>query len=1008
MARTVPSSPARWRIELLHDAAPGRARLKIPALRGCNGLATTLAEEIAACPGVEAVRATPATGSLVVRWSPERPAGPVLASVTRAVAGVANLPATAIEPEAPTETGAAAPRRTRQAPGARPAPAGPLVRPAAPDAVPWHAFDDGAVCRRLGTSKRGLSAAEARRRLAAGDNSLPEPAETSSLAMLARQVNTAPVYLLGGAAAISVATGGLVDALAIAVVVAANTVTGFLTEQASERTIRSLALGAPLTARVRRGGRTLEVPLNEIVPGDVLALGPGDYVAADARLLEGDRLYLDEAALTGESLPCLKEAQLTLAADTALANQRNRVFRGTVVTGGSGLAVVCDTGLATELGRIQSATEEASAPTTPLERQLERLSYQLTLLSAAACAGVFGVGALRRLPALELLRSTISLGVAAVPEGLPAVATSTLAMGIRRMGRQRTSIRQMNAVETLGAIQVLCLDKTGTLTLNRMRVAAVAAGGAAAGPLFDRPVGELPPAALRRLLQTLALCSEVESADGAGWTGSPTEVAMAELAEAESIDVRRLRASRPRRALRQRSDEQRFMVAVHGRGAGRAYVKGSPLEVLALCSHELRGGRRLKLDAKRRERIRAENDAWAGQALRVLGVADGPPPGNGRPPQDLTWLGLIGLEDPLRPGTARLVHELQDAGIRPVMITGDQAATAEAVARRLGLARGRPLRVLEAARIADMDPEVLEGLARSTDVFARVTPADKLRIVTALQRSGQVVAMTGDGLNDGPALKASDVGIAMGEAGQDVARRVADVVVEDNRLETLIDAVAQGRTTYGNIRKSIHYLLSTNLSEIGLMLSALALGLESPLSPLQLLWINLATDVAPAIALGLDPPEPDVMARPPRDPDTPMIGRSDLWRIAREGTVLTAGALAAYLAARAFHGPGTRAGSVAFTTLTSAQLLHALNCRAEQFGCSALHRLQPNRLLSVSVGGALGLQVAALLLPPARRLLGTMLPLPVDLGLILAGSLVPLLINDRLKAAASPPAEVSP
>ncbi|MGD9387089.1 MAG: HAD-IC family P-type ATPase [Gammaproteobacteria bacterium] len=1005
MARTVPTSAARWRIELLHDAAPGRARLRIPALRGCNGLAATLAEEIAACPGVEAARVTPASGTLVLRWPADQPTDAVLGAVSKAVAGVAGLPPASVAPEPPA--GAPPARATARPTVARPGAEATGDRPAAPDAVAWHALEAGACCRRLGTSARGLAAAEARRRLAESDNSLPEPAEASSLAMLARQVNTPPVYLLGGAAAISVATGGLVDALAIAVVVAANTVTGFLTERASERTIRSLALGAPLTARVRRGRRTVEIPLVEVVPGDLLVLGPGDYVAADARLLEADRLYLDEAALTGESLPCLKAARTTLAADTPLAGQRNRVFRGTVVTGGSGLAVVCDTGLATELGRIQSATEEASAPTTPLERQLERLSYQLTLISGAACAGVFGVGALRRLPALELVRSTISLGVAAVPEGLPAVATSTLAMGIRRMGRQRTSIRQMNAVETLGAIQVLCLDKTGTLTQNRMRVAAVSAGGAAAGPMLGRPVGELPAGALKRLLETVALCSEAESADGAGWTGSPTEVAMMELAEAEGADPRRLRASRPRRSLNHRSDEQRYMIAVHGRGRGRAYMKGSPPEVLALCTHELRDGRRLKLGARRREAIRAENDDWAGQALRVLGVADGPAPVDGRAPEGLTWLGLVGLEDPLRPGTERLVRELQDAGIRPVMITGDQAATAEAVARRLGLARDRPLRVLEAARIAEMDPQALEGLARSTDVFARVTPADKLRIVTALQRSGRVVAMTGDGLNDGPALKASDVGIAMGEAGQDVARRVADVVVEDNRLETLIDAVAQGRTTYGNIRKSIHYLLSTNLSEIGLMLSALALGLESPLSPLQLLWINLATDVAPAIALGLDPPEPDVMAQPPRDPDAPMIGRSDLWRITREGVVITAGALAAYLAARLFHGPGARAGSVAFTTLTSAQLLHALNCRAEHAGFSGLSRLQPNRLLSLSVGGALGLQAAALVVPPARRLLGTMLPLPVDLALIAAGSLVPLVLNDRLKAAATPPAEVS-
>jgi Ca2+-transporting ATPase len=427
-------------------------------------------------------------------------------------------------------------------------------------------------------------------------------------------------------------------------------------------------------------------------------------------------------------------------------------------------------------------------------------------------------------------------------------------------------------------------------------------------------------------------------------------------------------------------------------------VKGSPGEVLERCTHWCRDGLIEPLDQGTRECILRGNERMAGDALRVLGVAyaEGDS-GRDADAHDLVWLGLAGLTDPVRPGMADLMQQFHGAGIETVMITGDQSATAYAIGRELGLSNGQPLQILDSLALDKLDPELLSGLGRKVHVFARVSPAHKLRIVRALQQAGSVVAMTGDGINDGPALKAADIGVAMGGAGSEVARQVADVVVEDDNLHTLVDAVAHGRAIYANIRKSIHYMLSTNSAEIEVMFASLVLGLGQPLNPMQLLWINLITDIFPGLALSLEPADPELMSQPPRDPAEPVVRRQDLGRMAIESGVISVGALAAYGVGLARYGQGTQAGTLAFNTLTLAQLLHSLSCRSDDPVLFGEHRLAPNPYMDLALGGSLALQGLAVLVPPLRALLGTSLPGLLDLAVIGAGATLPLLLNEATK-----------
>ena len=968
-------------------------------MNACAWLTQRIAEHAA----VTTARANHLTGSITVTWQAALATQHDIVHWIQQC--VPHLPRSAESPAITSVVAVLPPRDER---GTR------TVPPAAAESTtrPWHALPIATLLRELESDlNRGLPATTAADRLQRyGPNALTETPPRPDWAIFADQFRSLPTALLGVSAAVALITGGALDAAVIAAVMLFNGGLGFITERQAERTIRSLGHYGPRVAPVLRDGRVIEQPVENLVPGDVLQLTPGTAVAADARVVTSHRLTIDEAALTGESVPTRKQTE-TLALNQPLADRTNMVYQGTHTTGGSGSAVVIATGMDTELGRIQALLGTADAPETPMQQQLDRLGRQLVIASGVICVGVFGLGLWRGYGFLPMLKSAISLAVAAVPEGLPTVATTTLALGIRNMRQQNTLMRQLPAVETLGSVQTLCFDKTGTLTLNRMTALAVATGRghyARNGNALLDGTGNAATDGERELLQRLltvaALCNDTHvqhQSNGRLLDGSATESALVDLGLAYGLDVDAVRATMPRRHTHYRAEHRNYMVTLHEVESNpRRYVavKGSPNEVLALCDGYVLDGHLVPLDPARRETLRAANDTLAAQALRVLAFADGWADDDAIPAGGLIWLGLIGMADPTRDGIAELMRTFHGAGITTVMITGDQSATAYAIAKQLNLNNGSPVEILDSEKLDAIDPEVLTALAPRVQVFSRVSPAHKLQIVRALQRSGRVVAMTGDGVNDSPALKAADIGIAMGNSGTDVARSVADVVLADDNLRTMATAVEQGRTIYSNIRKAVRFLLSTNLSEIEVMVATTALGLGAPLSPLQLLWINLLSDVFPGLALAVEPAEPDVMRRAPRDPKRPILDSGDLRRTLFEATTISAGALAAYFYGIRRYGPGPQASTISFMSLIVAELVQAYSCRSETHRFYDRPHLASNPYLHMAVGGSLALQLATPYIPPLRRLLG-LAPLGVvDVVVVAAAAAIPFFANEFTKA----------
>ena len=843
-----------------------------------------------------------------------------------------------------------------------------------------------------------------------GPNSLPESVSRSGFSIFIDQFKSLPVALLAAAAGLSVVTGGVADAIVILAVVGINGTIGYVTESAAEKTIQSLQHLVRPQADVIRDAQPVTVAAEQLVPGDIQILRPGTYIAADSRLIEAEHLSVDESVLTGESLPVAKTVEPIAGEHTPLADRVSMVYMGTLVTGGQGLAVVVATGAFTEVGKLQQLVSEADAPETPMERQLNRLGNQLVAISGAACGVVFFIGLLRGYGFLAMLKTAISLAVAAVPEGLPAVATTTLALGIRKMLQHRVLIRHLDAVETLGSVQTICFDKTGTITRNKMSVIRIHTGMksiAVDEGRFSCDGGWIDPLRCEELLRTIqavALCNETRVTREQGeiiLNGSPTENALIHLAMHAAVDVIRLREQYPLLKTSYRSENRMFMGTLHAVDDHSRLIawKGSPLEVLAMCGFQIKDGRKVPLSEDDLFQIELENERMAGAALRVLGVAYCEAEND----EDLAredgclWLGLIGMADPVRPGVKELIDQFHQAGIDTVMITGDQSATAYAIGKELDLSRGRQLEILDSTHLADLGEEVIQALAERVQVFARVSPAHKLQIVMALQRAGRVVAMTGDGINDGPALKAADIGIAMGIGGTDIAREVADVVLEEDNLETMIIAVRDGRTIYDNIRKALHFLLATNFSEIMVMFLAVAAGLGAPLNAMQLLWINLISDIFPGLALALEPPEPGVLHRPPRPPEEPIVKTADFKRLTFESAALSISAMGAYGYGVMKYGVGPRASTMVFQGLTLGQLLHAISCRSEHHSVFSREKLPPNNILNAALGASLAMQVLTLVVPGLRRLLGTA-PIGVVDGMVIGASAVlPFLVNEATK-----------
>ena len=836
----------------------------------------------------------------------------------------------------------------------------------------WHALAADAVTAELRTDAiGGLSGAEVQRRLALhGPNELAQAAAVSGLAIFARQFASLVVGILIVAAALSAALGERIDAVAIIAIVVLNALIGFLQEQRAERAVAELRRITAPRARVLRDGLAANVPAAALVPGDLLLVEAGDLVAADARLIEGAGLATNEAALTGESMPVMKSAGVC-APQTPLAERDNMLFVGTAVTRGGGRALVVATGMATEFGKIAGLLETASSDQTPLQRRLDRVARRLLWSCLAIVTLVFALGLMRALPIFELLLSAISLAVAAIPEGLPAIVTVALALGVSRMARRNALVRRLHAVETLGCAQVICTDKTGTLTLGEMTARKIVAGDrlfeitgegySTQGAIFaDGESLAEADAQLADLLRAAIACNDAHLSAHEGRpaiVGDPTEGALLVLAAKAGITGERTAAEMRRVGALAFTSERKRMTVIMKTAAGlMAYVKGAPEVVLERCSHQrVRDGSR-PLSAEDRARIIEANAMMASDALRVIACARrrlGPaalelksPLDEAEVERDLELLGLIGMHDPPRAEAREAVRECETAGIRIVMITGDHPQTAAAIARELGILHPRDA-VLGGAELDRLSDRELRERVRDISVYSRVTAEHKLRIVRAWKARGVVVAMTGDGVNDAPALKEAAIGVAMGISGTEVTKQAADIVIADDNFATIVAAIEEGRGIYDNIAKTLQYLIGGNFGELMVMLLAGIAGWPLPLLPIQLLWVNLVSDGLPALALASDPIDRDVLRRPPRAPDAEIISRAFLGRVALVGCLSAAVTLAAFGYALHQGMDLARARNTAFFVLVVEELMRAFGARSADKSLWQLGVLTNLRLLWV-------------------------------------------------------------
>jgi Ca2+-transporting ATPase len=834
---------------------------------------------------------------------------------------------------------------------------------------PAHTLAPPDVCALLKTSPAGLRGVEAAQRLARdGANALHEAPPVPPWRLLVAQLSNVLILILLAATALSALLGHRVEAIAITVIVLFAVLLGFVQELRAERALRALqALSAP-RATVLRDGEPTVLAAREVVRGDVLLLATGQRVAADARLLEAVQLALDEAALTGESVPVDKVAQALCSADAPVAERNNMVHAGTAVARGRGVAIVTATGMDTEFGRIATLLQSVQATRTPLQRTLDQLGGQLARAALVVVLIIVGLGLARGQPFVEMLVFGIALAVAVVPEALPAVVTISLALGVQRLARRGALVRQLAAVETLGSTSVICSDKTGTLTRDEMTLRQIALADAADVALIDvtgagyAPEGAFLRAgapfasdgALAELLRAAALCGDAQVVrdEATGhWQaqGDPTEAALVVAAAKGGLHKAALEVQCPRVGEIPFAPEARSMTTLHAIDGGVvAITKGAPEVVLAACTHCRTLTGVVPLDEARTAALLASAQSMAARALRVLALAARSDATLDSANADLTLLGLAGLMDPPREEARAAIAACRSAGVRVVMITGDHPLTAQAIADELGLLTDTaPGRVVTGRELDAMGDAALARAVRTIAVHARVSPAHKLRVVRALQAHGEVVAMTGDGVNDAPALKQADIGIAMGRSGTDVAREAAAMTLVDDNFATIVAAVEEGRGIYANIRKYLLFLLSSNIGEIGLMAATALAGLPLPLTAVQLLYVNLATDGLPALALAVDPQERDVMQRPPRQRRTGLFTRpvvilllvAGLWSAA-VNTALFAWALASGRSV-------AQAMTLSFATLVLIQFFNALNFRNPRG--SALRRPFANRWLNLAI-----------------------------------------------------------
>lgn len=866
-----------------------------------------------------------------------------------------------------------------------------------PPGTAWHAAPAAAVLDRLGTGPDGLDAAEAGRRLQLhGPNRLPRGRRRSALLRFLLQFHNLLIYVLLAAAVMAAALGHPTDAAVILAVTLINAIIGFIQEGRAERALDAIRAMVDPVASVVRNGRRITIPAEAVVPGDVVLLEAGDRAPADLRLIRARSLRMDEALLTGESVPVEKQAE-PVASDAAVGDRLSMAFSGAFVTAGQGSGVVVATGADTELGRISALIGTVEQLATPLVRQMDQFARQVTIAVLAVSVLVFAYAVLIGPYGLdEAFMTVVGLAVAAIPEGLPAVMTITLAVGVRRMARRNAIVRRLPAVETLGAVSVICSDKTGTLTRNEMTARTVvtaggetAVGGAGYAPEgdFRSPAGApVDPAAdglIRELTLAALLCNDASlRRKGEDWTidGDPMEGALVALAAkagwARDEDRRRF----PRLDEIPFDSRHRYMATLHARpgAAPVCFVKGAPERILALCARMATADGERPLDpAPWHARLHALADG--GQRVIALARRQMPHEARAIAPEDLagglTLLGLVGLIDPPRPEAIAAIAECRAAGIRVKMITGDHAATAGAIARQLGLAEDpRTVTGQDLDAVAD---DGLRALARDASVFARTSPEHKLRLVEALQADGSVIAMTGDGVNDAPALKRADVGVAMGHKGTEAAKEASEMVLADDNFASIVAAVREGRTVYDNLTKVIAWTLPTNGGEAATVVLAILFGMTIPITPVQILWINMVTAVALGLALAFEPTEPGTMARPVRPPGQALLSGRLVWRILFVSALMVAGTFGIYSWADGRGLPVETARTMAVNTLVVMEIFYLFSVRYVHGTALTLRGVLGTPAVLAGVATVVAAQLAFTYLPPLQAVFGSR---PVSLG----------------------------
>lgn len=872
----------------------------------------------------------------------------------------------------------------------------------------WHARDAKNVTDVLGVEPTvGLTTSQVNeRQLRFGRNALQKVRPRPAWKLFVDQFKSIVIALLAIAALVSFLTNDIAEAIAILIVLIINAAVGFSTEWQAGRALDALRRQTRTISRVRRNAFETTVDAEELVPGDIVVLNSGDRVPADHRLLEAFRLETEESALTGESATVDKSVE-PVSQQTSLAERKCMLYLGTAIAAGRALAVVVSTGSTTELGQIGRLVSLSTKESSPLQIQLTRLGRQLVYLVVIIAVLVMMTGWLRGDGLWIMVEVGISLAVAAVPEGLPAVTTLILALGVLRMARRHAIMRRLPAVETLGSTTVICADKTGTLTENRMRVREYYLSDGRRVEVDKGQTSLDGDELLEQAVRIGVLCNEAsfreDASDESRTIGDPTETALLVVADALVLDVSHERDIHPKVGEQPFETSTKRMTTLHLKSDGDhlAALKGAPSVVLAAClDYRDALGNKAKMDASATARFIAANEQMANCALRVLALAvkhfdtDVDQSSDEALESGYTFIGLVGMIDPPRPGVAEAIRRARVAGIRTVMLTGDQLNTGLAIARELGLGDGDPS-ALHARDLLNVDQSRLANLAHNTDVFARVSPEEKLRIVEALQQAGEVVAVTGDGVNDAPALKRANIGIAMGQRGTEVAKEAADVVLADDNFETILVAIEGGRSIYANIIKFVHMMFSHNLGEVIMIFTAIAAGWPLPLLPLQILWMNLVTDIFPALALAVEPASAEIMNQPPRSSRSTILSRPFLFLIGWQAVMLGGFGLGSYLWALQRYGPGAHSRTVALFALVGVQLGHMFNCRSRTR--SALDGLFRNPFIWIAAIIVVLLQMLAAYFSPLSTILETVKPFPIDWGVIGACSLATIVIVEIAK-----------